>query len=469
MEKRQGLHQKPHSKLATLMHLSLQSEPFEPLAHLRRAQPAWAALPVAERLAVLARTRKALARAPEPLLQAVAALGRKTSAEVATAELLPLLAAMKHLHRATPKVLAPTRYGAWGRPVWLWGHRAVVQAQAHGAVLILAPFNYPLLLPGVQLLQALAVGNAVAVKPAPGCGAVLHLLAEVLQQAGLPQGVLTILPDDLATAQAATQAGFDFCILTGGFTTGQQVLAQLATTVTPACVELSGHDAMLVLPGANLKHVAQSLRFGLLLNGGATCIAPRRVLVPSNHMQALQTELAALTGWVWAGAQPLPPFTPELQTRLATAQAGGATLLTLGAATFVFNPPADSQLLTHDHFAAVASVVPYGALDEALTLLQQCPFRLGASVFGPTAMAQAVAHQLPAQVVTINNLIVPTADPRLPFGGSGAAGFGVTRGTAGLRQLTKLRVITTGGSQLHLSQRPVPLGPLKALMRWLYG
>jgi aldehyde dehydrogenase (NAD+) len=119
--------------------------------------------------------------------------------------------------------------------------------------------------------------------------------------------------------------------------------------------------------------------------------------------------------------------------------------------------------------AAVASVVPYGALDEALTLLQQCPFRLGASVFGPTAMAQAVAHQLPAQVVTINNLIVPTADPRLPFGGSGAAGFGVTRGTAGLRQLTKLRVITTGGSQLHLSQRPVPLGPLKALMRWLYG
>jgi acyl-CoA reductase-like NAD-dependent aldehyde dehydrogenase len=469
MEKRHSAHQKPHSKLAAHMHIPQQPEPFEPLAHLRRAQPAWAALPVAERLAVLARTRRALARAPEPFLHAVAALGRKTVAEVATAELLPLLAALKHLHRATPKVLAPQRHGAWGRPLWLWGHRAVVQAEPHGTVLILAPFNYPLLLPGVQLLQALAVGNAVAVKPAPGCGAVLHLLAGVLRQAGLPEGVLTILPEDLATAQAATRAGFDFCILTGGLATGQQVLTQLATTVTPACVELSGHDAMLVLPGANLKHVAQSLRFGLLLNGGATCIAPRRVLVPAGQAEALQTELAALTGWVWAGAQPLPPLADDLQARLTAAQAGGATLLTLGAATFVFNPSLKSSLLTHDHFAPVASVVAYHGLDEALALLQQCPFRLGASVFGPPAAAQAVAGQLPAQVVTINNLIVPTADPRLPFGGSGAAGFGVTRGTAGLRQLTKLRVITMGGSQLHLSQRPVPLGPLKALMRWLYG
>lgn len=451
------------------MQPSPQPSPFEPLVHLRRAQPAWAAVPVAERLAVLARTRKALARAPEPLLQAVSAQGRKTLADVATAELLPLLAALKHLHRATPEVLAPQRFGAWGRPIWLWGHHAVVQAEAHGTVLILAPFNYPLLLPGVQLLQALAVGNAVAVKPAPGCADVLNLLAATLHAAGLPTGVLTILPEDIATAQAATRAGFDFCILTGGLATGQQVLAQLATTVTPACVELSGHDAMLVLPGANLKQVAQSLRFGLLLNGGATCIAPRRVLVPTGQMAAIQAELAALTGWVWAGAQPLPPLTAELQAHLNTAQAGGATLLTLGAATFVFNPPEGSELLTHDHFAAVASVVPYGALDDALTLLQQCPFRLGASVFGPAAAAQAAAWQLPAQVVTINNLIVPTADPRLPFGGSGAAGFGVTRGTEGLRQLTKLRVITTGGSQLHLSQRPVPLGPLKALMRWLYG
>jgi len=128
------------------------------------------------------------------------------------------------------------------------------------------------------------------------------------------------------------------------------------------------------------------VRFGLTLNGGATCIAPRRVFVP----QALA---------------------PSLAERL------GRT-----------NP----ETLT---------VTPVSSVGEALAEAGRSPHALGASVFGPEAEAVALAGRIRAGVVVVNDLVVPTADPRLPFGGRGESGFGVTRGAEGLLELTVPKVI----------------------------
>jgi acyl-CoA reductase-like NAD-dependent aldehyde dehydrogenase len=156
---------------------------------LRRAQPGWAATPMRDRLLVIRKTRKLLVREADAMASAAArpAMGR---AEVMLAEILPLAAACRFLERRAAMLLAPRRVRATARPLWLAGTRLVIERAPLGVVLILAPGNYPLLLAGVQLLQALAAGNGVAVKPAPGCAAPMLTLADMLRRSGLPPGAV---------------------------------------------------------------------------------------------------------------------------------------------------------------------------------------------------------------------------------------------------------------------------------------
>jgi hypothetical protein len=99
-------------------------------------------------------------------------------------------------------------------------------------------------------------------------------------------------------------------------------------------------------------------------------------------------------------------------------------------------------LLKADILAPVLALVPVRDCEEALRFDQMCPYALGASVFGPVEPARRLAARIRAGAVTINDLIVPTADPRLPFGGRSDSGYGVTRGAEGLLELTCVKTIS---------------------------
>jgi aldehyde dehydrogenase (NAD+) len=249
-------------------------------------------------------------------------------------------------------------------------------------VLVIAPASYPVLLPGVQTVQALAAGNAVLWKPGRGGSAAARVVSEIAAAAGLPDGVLTILSEEPEAAREAIASGVDKVLLTGSAETGREVLGELSGRLIPATLELSGDDPLFVLPGADLDRVARAVRFGQTLNGGATCIAPRRILVLGDQISALQERLG--------------PGIP---------------------------------------------VTAFSTAGEALAEAARSPYALGASVFGPETEAVALAARIRAGVVVVNDVIVPTADPRLPFGGRGESGFGVTRGAEGLLELTVPKVI----------------------------
>jgi acyl-CoA reductase-like NAD-dependent aldehyde dehydrogenase len=223
-----------------------------------------------------------------------------------------------------------------------------------------------------------------------------------------------VLPAEDEAGRAALAAGPDKVLLTGSAATGRAVLRDAAGRLIPVTAELSGCDALFVLPGADLERVARAIRFGLTLNGGATCIAPRRVFVPRG-------------------------LAHELEERLTAAVAGSVPV----------------------------TVVPVASSAEALELAARSPYALGASVFGPERAARALAGRVRAGVVTINDVIVPTADPRLPFGGRGASGFGVTRGAEGLLELTAVKAVAVrrGRWLPHLEERAPEDGEiLRALL-----
>ncbi len=349
---------------------------------MRAAQAAWAARPLSERLRAVRNLRHGIAAHGARLARAAGGGIDRPEPEVLSAEVVPLADACRFLEREAPRLLAPRRLGSAGRPAWLFGVESEVRREPLGLILVIAPCNYPVFLPGTQTVQALAAGNAVLWKPGRGGSAAARAFAEIAAAAGVPDGVLTVLSEEPEAAREAIAAGVDKVLLTGSAATGREVLGELSGRLIPATMELSGDDPMIVLPGADLARVARAVRFGRTLNGGATCIAPRRIMVLGDQLSALRERL-----------DPGLPLTPV------------------------------------------------SSLEEALAEAARSPYALGASVFGPEAEAVALAGRLRAGVVVVNDVIVPTADPRLPFGGRGESGFGVTRGAEGLLELTLPKVI----------------------------
>lgn len=322
----------------------------------------------------------------------------RTRADSLTAEIIPLAEACRFLEVEAEHILVAGKTSSRGRPVWLRTVDVEVRREPFGVVLLVGPSNYPLFLIGVQTLQALVAGNAVILKPGRQSAPVARAFAELTDEAGLPSGLLTVLDESAEAATIAIQSGVDKVVLTGSVQSGRAVLRTAAEHLIPSAVELSGCDAVFVQAGADLERAARAIAFGTKLNGGETCIAPRRIFV---HESIAHLFLAV--------------------TR-------------------------DSEI----------SVVPVKDDEQALELAARSPYALGATIFGEESSARKFAARVNAGVVVINDMIVPTADPRVPFGGRGWSGFGTTRGAAGLLEMTtpKAIVVQRGKRLRHLEALP---------------
>lgn len=451
---------------------ALTDELADAVAVARQAQRQWAAQPLRQRLKVLRRIRYAIVTQAETLAACVPPWRSRAPGATLAAEILPLLEACRFLERQAPRLLAPQRWSRRTRPLWLWGVELEVRREPLGVVLVITAANYPLFLPGVQMLQALTAGNAVVLKPGIGGGAAAQALAHCCFAAGLERALLHVLPESATSAQVAMDTGVDKVLLTGSAATGAVVLAALAPHLTPAVLELSGCDAAFVGADADLELVVRALTFSWQLNGGATCIAPRRVFVARPLAAALAVRLQRL-------AQAIAPC-PTEATTTATVQELVREACEQGARLLAGDFFADGhmtpvvitdalptmRLLQADLLAPVLALVAVDNDDEALAAAALCPYALGVTIFAQEARARALAARVQAGVVVINDVIVPTADPRLPFGGRRHSGFGVTRGAEGLLELTAVKAITVR----HGRWRPhyEPLRPRQAAFLHTY-
>jgi acyl-CoA reductase-like NAD-dependent aldehyde dehydrogenase len=246
----------------------------------------------------------------------------------------------------------------------------------------------------------------------------------------------------------AIERGVDKVVLTGSAETGAQVLASLAPHLTPATMELSGCDAAFVRPDAHPELVVSALAFSLRLNGGATCIAPRRVFVYSPLAQPLEYRLAnrvrelgpfVVDPGAFALAQQLVHQACQQGARLLCGGFEGDTRM---RPVVLADVTPEMTLLRTDVFAPVLSLMRVEDDAAALNAAAHCPYALGAVVFGQEKAARELAVQMRVGVMLINDVIVPTADPRLPFGGLGRSGFGVTRGAEGLLEMTTVKALS---------------------------
>ncbi len=461
----------------------LESRVTKTISRTPDEQTEWARRSHRERCRIVASVQRQIVDSAERLIEACTTPQRSDPVETLSAELLPLCAALKYIGQRGPKLLRPKKLGTWGRPLWLWGVRSEVHRVPLGEVLILAAWNYPLLLPGVQAAQALAAGNSVWLKPASGCEKATELLTAAFHRGGVPETALRLLPTAPEAATERIEQGVDLVVLTGSARTGRSVMTQCASTLTPTIMELSGCDALIVGPGADLQRVADAVAFGLTFNGGATCIGPRRIIVHPQQHRSLTEHLRAR--FADAGAQVVHPSARSAaHEMIADAFArGGVDLLAAGSDSLHFTPEqmrptiidgaaADWPIASAVVFAPVATLLQSHHDEQTIQLVNGCRYRLAAALFGDGNWARELAERLDVGHVSINDLIVPTADPRVPFGGCGDSGFGVTRGAEGLLAMTRPKVIAQHHGRLYLHLRPRQAADAARLMqalKWLHG
>lgn len=439
----------------------------------RRAQRSWGRSSLRSRRVLLRSLRHVIAGNSMELAEASAVQRGRPAAESLTAEVLPLLEACRFLERELASVLASKRVRSRHRPVWLQGVTSVIVREPYGVMLIIGPGNYPLLLPGVQMIQAIAAGNAVLLKPGIGGTPSAQRLIALMHEAGFDKDLCILLPETVHAAVATIDLRPDKVIFTGSSATGQHILRQLANHAIPSTMELSGCDAVIIREDADLDLAASAIAFSLTLNDGATCMAPRRVFVNTRVVKKFEALLTTKLGArlkngayfkTLAKASPIERLSASLNASIAQAIDMGAEIIhgsidhqrSMIYPVIISNVPYGSDLLQEDHFAPLLAIAIVATDAEAVGMANDHALGLGASIFTQELEAATrMARVLDVGVVGINDLIIPTADARLPLGGRKQSGFGSTQGAEGLLEMTVQKVISVNRKKTRQAYAPI--------------
>lgn len=370
----------------------------------------------------------------------------KTSWEALTADVLPLLASIKWHERYARRVLRERRLP--GAPWWTLGQRHREVRAPLGTVGIIATWNYPIQLLGIQVVQALAAGNRVVVKPSERSPRAQEMLLSLAIDAGLPSGQLEWTDASReAGARMLRDRRFDHVVFTGSTAVGREIARWAAETLTPTTLELSGRDSAFVLDDADPVIAARSIWNGATTNAGQTCMAPRRALVDRAIYLRFLNALAPLA----AGAKPRRLIDEDAAKRViefasdACARGGRSITGTLEPRSgdrvtpvAIVDCPDDAPLVEGDHFGPALAIVPVESIDHALAIHARCDQHLATSVFTRSKRrARSIASSITTTTVTVNDCLIPTGHPASSISGRGRSGWGESRGVAGLVAMSR--------------------------------
>ncbi|MDZ4858507.1 MAG: aldehyde dehydrogenase family protein [Candidatus Hydrogenedentes bacterium] len=431
----------------------------------RHAQQAWAQVPVRDRLRSVRALRHGLVDATHHICRTIAGDVGKPVDECLMSEILPLAEECRFLEKHAHRILRPRRSSLRSRPILFWGQSDRTTRLPRGVVAVIGTWNLPLMINGMQILHALAAGNAVLFKPSEVAPRTGELLAELIVQAGFPDGLFHLLPARRDAGPQLAEADIDHVVFTGNTNTGRALASTLGRRLVTSTLELSGCDLLLLLEDGDVELAARGAWFGATANAGQACVGTRRAFVHRSQLNNFLDVLAPLV----EQASPVPLILPsqvELADRLvADALKHGARLIRregqplakgqVRPAVLVQESP-DTLACREAFFAPLLTVVPYDKLEQVVAWDAQCPFDLCASIFtADPRRALALSGRLRCGVVHVNDVIFPMAHPATSFGGRGASGWGRTKGVEGLLEMTAPQVVSvvSGRFRPHYNSR----------------
>lgn len=391
-------------------------------------------LPVPWRLEQLKKLRTSMLRHEEDLYGALKKDLGKSRMESYMCEIGLTLSELtwmeKHIRRLTREKRVPT-------PLAQFAARSFQSPTPYGTVLIMSPWNYPVLLTLEPLIDALAAGNTVIVKPSAYAPATSAVMEMIIKETYPPEYVRMITGGRQENQALLTQR-FDKIFFTGGKTVGREVLRHAAEYLTPVTLELGGKSPCIVDSTAKIPLAARRIVFGKYLNCGQTCVAPDYILCDVSIKDAL---LAAIQKEITRqfGDRPLdnPDYGKIINEKhferilgliakekiICGGESDSSTLRI--APTVLTDVSWDDPVMGEEIFGPLLPVLTYSSLDEAIRTVESHPHPLALYFFSEDKKVQKKVLDLcHFGGGCINDTIIHLATSAMPFGGVGESGMG---------------------------------------------
>ncbi|TCP48553.1 aldehyde dehydrogenase (NAD+) [Tamaricihabitans halophyticus] len=420
----------------------------------RKAFPSWASTPLAERAALVRRISEGLAaRHAEIAATITAEMGSPISFAQKVQASIPV---------ATSKGLADLLEGGYSFSQEIGN--SLVLREPIGVVGCITPWNYPLHQIVNKVVPALAAGCTVVLKPSEIAPLNAGILMEVLAEAGVPAGVVNLVhgTGPVVGEEIAGHPDIDMVSFTGSTRAGRRVSAVAADTVKRVALELGGKSANIVLDDADLTKAVKLGLANTYINGGQTCTAWTRMLVPADQHDEV-VELAGAAAAKYTVGDPtdestrVGPMSSATQRERvlgyiergvaegATVAFGGADTSALPATgayvapTVFANVRPEMTIAQEEIFGPVLSILPYRDEDEAVEIANSTIYGLAGAVFSADdERAMSVARRMRTGQVDVNG---GGFNPLAPFGGYKQSGNGRELGQFGLEEFTELKSI----------------------------
>ncbi|MDR3514182.1 MAG: aldehyde dehydrogenase [Azospirillaceae bacterium] len=340
-----------------------------------------------------------------------------------------------------------------------------------GVLVGIAPWNAPIILGTRAIAMPLACGNTVILKASEACPGLQVLIGDVLQEAGLGDGIVNVLTHAPEDAAAVVDRLISHPLtrrinFTGSTRVGRIIAEKAGRALKPVLLELGGKAPMVVLDDADLDQAVDAAIFGAFMNQGQICMSTERIVVTAGIADGFVAQFAARAANL-AVADPLVADAPlgalvdlaaaarvselvaDAQARGAVIAAGGTRTGVLMAATVVDRVTPEMRIYHEESFGPVTTIVRVADDAEAVRVANDTEFGLSAAVFSRDIVrAMAVARQIDSGICHINGPTVHD-EPQMPFGGTKASGYGRFGGKAGIAEFTELRWLSVQTTPRH--------------------
>lgn len=351
----------------------------------------------------------------------------------------------------------------------------------YGTVLIMSPWNYPVLLTLDPLIDAIAAGNTAVVKPSAYAPCTFDVMKTMIEEC-FPAHYVAVVDGGRAENQALLQQRFDMIFFTGGKTVGREVLRHAAEYLTPVTLELGGKSPCIVDSTAKIRLAAKRIVFGKYLNCGQTCVAPDYILCDKRIRDELITAILAEIEKQF-GKEPLknPNYGKIINEKHFERILGlinGEKLVYGGqsepeslriAPTVLNNITWDDAVMGEEIFGPLLPILTFDTLDEALNTVESHPHPLALYFFSEDKAAQKkVLDTCRFGGGCINDTIIHLATSDMPFGGVGESGMGSYHGRVGFETFSHYRSIVDKKTWMDLPIRYQKYTGLKEKMMRMF-